>query len=84
MSVRLAAIVEQCVRAVVDCRAPEGLSELQLRLRLPDLDRLPLSERFRVLTLLAQHRYIASDSHGGEWRFWGRHRAPPGAYRAPV
>lgn len=80
----LEGIADICARVVVTWAGDRGLTEHQLRERVHSLDALDLGDRFRALTLLARHRYIASDTVSGEWRFWGRHRAPSGAYMAPV
>ena len=77
-------LADRCASLVVTWAGDRGMTEQQLRERLPDLDHLDYGDRFNVLTLLARHKYIASDSRSGEWRFWGRHRAPSGAYMAAV
>ena len=77
-------LADRCASVVVTWAGDRGMTEDQLRQRVPELDALGSGERFNVLSALAKHKYVASDSRAGEWRFWGRHRAPAGAYMAPV
>ena len=80
----VAAIADQCAIQVVTNAGNLGMGEADLRSRIADFRKLDDEGRFRALVLLSKHKYVASDVIAGEWRFWGRHRAPAGAYCAPI
>lgn len=78
----LAEVVSLCSRAIYTWAGRRGFDAAELAIRLPTFDALPASAQFRVCVLLARSPFLAADAEHGAWRFWARHHAPEGAFRA--
>lgn len=78
----LAPIVSLCSRAIYTWAGPRGFSLDDLTSRLPRFGELPANAQFRVCVQLARSHFLAADATHGAWRFWARHHAPEGAFRA--
>lgn len=77
-------IAAVCSRAIYAWAGPKGFDGFDLKRRCPALDALCYTDQFRVFTILARSKYIATKGDGvNGWHFWARHHAPEGAYRVP-
>ena len=73
-----------CSRAIYAWGGANGFDSFDLKRRVHQLDALCYTDQFRVFTILARSKYIATKGDGvNGWHFWARHFAPAGAYVAP-